>query len=134
MQIGFALYNTIKFYRHRSYSLGLFYVFMIVNLVIRTLYFFVGLFEENSYLNVILLCSPAAFSLSIGLCQAMNYVVLYIRLDSYAKHREKKHGEEISEEDLELTTKREMFATIIFTIIILAYPIIITVLLSVHGS
>ena len=64
----------------------------------------------------------------------MNYVVLYIRLDSYARHRAKKHGEEISEEDFDMTTKREVLALTIFTIIILTYPIAITVLLSVNAS
>ena len=64
----------------------------------------------------------------------MNYVVLYIRLDSYTKHRAKKHGEEISEEDFDMTTKREVLALTIFTIIIFAYPIAITVLLSVNAS
>ena len=60
----------------------------------------------------------------------MNYSVLYIRLDSYAKHRAKK-GLELSEDDLDTTTKKEIVTTIIFTVFILAYPLVVgTVLLS----
>ena len=83
----FAVYNTVKFYKHRSYALGLFYIFTVINLVIRTLYFIDSFFAETSYVNVVLLCSPAAFSCAIGLCQVMNYFVLYIRLNSYVRHR-----------------------------------------------
>ena len=35
----FAIYNVIKFYNHRSYALGLFYILTIANLIIRTGYF-----------------------------------------------------------------------------------------------
>lgn len=79
----FAIYNVVKFYSHRSYALGLFYFLTILNLFIRTGYFAASFLNTENYLNVIFLCSPASMSLSIGLCQVMNYVVLYIRLDSY---------------------------------------------------
>jgi len=127
-----AVYNMCKFYRHRSYALGLFYIFTIVNLVIRCLYFSTLFFTETSYLSVILLCSPASFSCSIGLCQIMNYVVLYIRLDSYVSHRTLKRGDEVSSEELAKATFREAVAKAIFTTFILAYPIVIAILLGLH--
>ena len=96
----FAIYNTVKFYKHRSYALGLFYIFAVINLIIRTLYFVDSFFSETSYMNVVLLCSPAAFSCAIGLCQVMNYFVLYIRLNSYVKHREKE-GENVEDQEID---------------------------------
>ena len=65
---GFALFNVVKFYRHKSYALGLFYVLSIVNLILRSLYFVTCFFVEQSYFNVVFLCIPASFSASIGLC------------------------------------------------------------------
>ena len=64
----FAIINMVKFYRHRSYALGLFYIFTIVNLILRALYFVSCFFTETSYYNVVFMCSPAAFSCAIGLC------------------------------------------------------------------
>lgn len=117
--------NMKKFYRHRSYSLGLFYCLTLINLVIRGFFFGSNFLTQSSYWNVVFLCSPAAFSCSIGLCQVMNYCVLYIRLDSYAKHRAIK-GYEFQEDELESTSKKEIFVTIFFTSLITAYPVLIT--------
>lgn len=58
----------------------------------------------------------------------MNYSVLYIRLDSYSSHRAKK-GSMIREDDLEKTTKKEMLATIVFSLAIFAYPLVVSILL-----
>lgn len=127
----FAIYNTVKFYRHRSHSLGVFYVFTIINLVLRTAYFLVAFFTESYYINAVLLVSPGACSLSIALSQIMNYVVLYIRLDSYASHRAIK-GAEITDEELKKADKRERIATSIFTFLIIAYPIVMTICLSIY--
>lgn len=55
----------------------------------------------------------------------MNYIVLYIRLDSYAKHRAIK-GQDFQEDELESTSKKEIFVTILFTSLITAYPVLIT--------
>lgn len=63
----------------------------------------------------------------------MNYSVLYIRLDSYASHRNKK-GDEIAEEDLERATKKEVITTVAFTIAILAFPLTIIILLVLKKS
>ena len=79
----FVIYNIYKFYRHRSYILGLFYLFCIMNLLLRAGYFVADFYFQTSYWNVIFLCWPASMSCSLGLCQVMNYVVLYIRLVSY---------------------------------------------------
>ena len=120
----------MKFYRHRSYALGLFYILTILNFISRIGFFITNFIDLDSYWNVVFLCAPASFSCAIGLCQIMNYSVLYIRLDSYAKHRAKK-GLELSEDDLDTTTKKEIVTTIIFTVFILAYPLVVgTVLLS----
>lgn len=72
-------------------------------------------------------------SMSIGLCQVMNYVVLYIRLDSYEEHRKLK-GDEVEMADLEKTTKKEMCAVVFFSMLIFAYPIAIVVCLSLNVS
>lgn len=85
--IYFAISNMCKFYRHRSYALGLFYVFTILNNAVRCFYFLTCFLSETSYWNVIFMCFPGSMSCAIGLCQVMNYLVLYIRLESYAKHR-----------------------------------------------
>jgi hypothetical protein len=122
MQSLFACYNMVKFYRHRSYSLGLFYILTLVNLTIRALFFGSNFLTQTSYWNVVFLCSPASLSCSIGLCQIMNYCVLYIRLDSYAKHRAIK-GNEVQEEELEKTTRKEIIVTVLVTITIFAYPL-----------
>lgn len=87
-QITFAVFNAVKFYRHRSYALGLFYVLTISNFLFRMSFFVCNFILLNSYWNVVFLCLPASFSCAIGLCQIMNYSVLYIRLDSYAAHRD----------------------------------------------
>lgn len=59
----------------------------------------------------------------------MNYSVLYIRLDSYARHRARK-GSEIGEDDLDVKSRREKLTTGIFTTIIMIYPMVITILLA----
>ena len=128
LQLAFTIYNAVKFYRHRSYALGLFYVLAIVNFVVRMMYYVQNFFATDSYWNVVFLCYPASFSCAIGVCQIMNYSVLYIRLDSYAKHRAKK-GDQIAEEDLERTTNKEYITTGVFTMIIFAFPIVISLLL-----
>ena len=61
----------------------------------------------------------------------MNYSVLYIRLDSYAKQRAIK-GEEITEDDLNKASKREVVVTTLFTIWILTYPTLICSFLIAH--
>ena len=58
----------------------------------------------------------------------MNYTVLYIRLNSYASDRAKK-GSTVEEADFDTTTKKEMIATIVFTLAIMAFPILISILL-----
>jgi len=52
----FTVYNMFKFYRHRSYALGLFYIFSLVNFIFRCSYFTTLFFTETSYWNVIFLC------------------------------------------------------------------------------
>ena len=61
----------------------------------------------------------------------MNYLVLFIRLEQYAKIRAKK-GAEISEEELDKASHVEVLVTIGFTILILAYPITIAILLGLN--
>ena len=99
---AFTIFNTVKFYRHRSYSLGIFYMFTILNCLLRASYFTLDFFYETKYIKAILLVSPGAISLSISMAQIMNYVILYIRLDSYASHRAIK-GDEITEDELRKT-------------------------------
>ena len=70
-------------------------------------------------------------SCAIGLCQVMNYLVLFIRLESYAKVRALK-GTEISEEELDKASDVEVWVTIGFTILIMAYPITIAILLGIN--
>ena len=129
----FAIYNMCRFYRHRSYALGLFYFATILNNVVRCLYFIACFFSESSYWNVIFMCFPASMSCAIGLCQVMNYLVLYIRLESYAKIRMLRGGE-VNEEDLDKATDMEIIVTIGFTILIVAYPITIAVLLAINSQ
>lgn len=120
----------VKFYRHRSYSLGIFYILTLMNLVIRSFFFGSNFLTQSSYWNVVFLCSPASLSCAIGLCQIMNYSVLYIRLDSYAKHRAIR-GDQVQEDDMAKTTKKEVFVTVLFTFLIVAFPVTIgTLLLS----
>ena len=128
--ISFACYNMIKFYRHRSYILGLFYLMAIMNMLLRIAYFISGFFVETSYWNVIFLCWPASMSCSLGLCQVLNYIVLYIRLDSYVQHRARK-GSEISDLELETVTKKEIIVNVIFTVLIVAYPAGIAIFLVI---
>ena len=122
-----------RFYRHRSYALGLFYFATILNNVIRCCYFLTCFFSESSYWNVVFMCFPASMSCAIGLCQVMNYLVLYIRLESYAKIRTLRGGE-VNEEDLDKATDMEIIVTIGFTILILAYPVTISVLLAINSD
>ena len=101
----------------------------IMNMLLRIGYFMTVFFIETSYWNVIFLCWPASMSCSLGLCQVMNYIVLYIRLDSYVQHRARK-GSEISEQELEKVTKKEMIVNFVFTILIVAYPAGIAIFLG----
>lgn len=65
----------------------------------------------------------------------MNYIILYIRLDSYAKHRaERGNDGEISTEELEKTTNREYYAMVFFTILIFFYPTVIASMLAKYAS
>jgi hypothetical protein len=59
-------------------------------------------------------------------------MVLYIRLDSYASHRTLKRGDEVSSAELAKATFREAVAKVIFTILILAYPTTIAILLGLR--
>ena len=52
----------------------------------------------------------------------MNYVILYIRLDSYTKHRAQKKGTEVSDKELRSSQTKERVATWIFTTFIVGYP------------
>ena len=61
----------------------------------------------------------------------MNYLVLYIRLESYAKIRALK-GKDVTEEELAKATVNEVIVTVIFTVMIIAYPITISILLGLH--
>ena len=99
----------------------------------RSLYFIANFFVEQGYWNVVFLCLPASFSVSIGWSQVMNYAVHYIRLDEYAKLRAKK-GDEITLDDLDRTTKIELIVSIFFTLLILAYPVGVLVELIIHGD
>ena len=63
----------------------------------------------------------------------MNYTVHYIRLSAYEKLRSKK-GDSITIADLEITTRIEMIVSIIFTMLILAYPVGVTIELVIHGD
>lgn len=62
----------------------------------------------------------------------MNYVVLYIRLDSYIKHRAKL-GDEICGSEIE-TSGKENFITVLFTILILSYPVGIIIFLGIFAK
>ena len=59
----------------------------------------------------------------------MNYSVLFVRLSSYARHRARK-GHEITEDDLNATSLQEKILTVLFTVGIISYPIVITFLLA----
>ena len=64
----FAIYIMCRFYRHKSYSIGLFYIASLINLAFRAAYFITLFFTESAYANVVFLCTPSSFSCSIGLC------------------------------------------------------------------
>ena len=95
------------------------------------MYFVTNFINANVYWNAIFLSSPASFSLSIGICQIMNYVVLYIRLDSYVSHRALK-GDKIDDSELEKASFRERIATWGFSILIFAYPLACILMLSIN--
>ena len=61
----------------------------------------------------------------------MNYVVLYIRLDSYVSHRALK-GDKIDDSELEKASFRERIATWGFSILIFAYPLACILMLSIN--
>ena len=62
----------------------------------------------------------------------MNYVVLYIRLDSYIIHRAKL-GDEICGSEIE-TSRKENVITVLFTILILSYPVGIIIFLGIFSE
>jgi len=80
---------------------------------------------------VIFLCWPASFSCSVGLCQILNYAVLYIRLDSYVKHRERQ-GDQINDSELAKTSRMESIVTVLFTILIILFPAVIAVIIALR--
>ena len=92
LTIAFAVVNMTKFYKHRSYALGIFYFFTIASNLVRAIFFALNFSRKDSYWNAVFLCFPASLTLSIGLSQIMNYFILYIRLSSYEEHRARKGG------------------------------------------
>ena len=79
----FGLFNMIRFRRHRSYPMGVFYVLTVLNLSLRTVYFASQFFFRDCQLDLILTILPSSFSGSIGISQTMNYIVFSIRLSTY---------------------------------------------------
>ena len=61
----FGVYNMIKFRRHRSYPMGVFYVLTILNLSLRAGYFAAS-FLTGCFWIVALSVLPSSFSSSIG--------------------------------------------------------------------
>ena len=125
----FAILNVVKFYKHKSYALGIFYFFTIASNLVRLLFFIFNFYKENSYWNAVFLCFPASLTLSIGLSQIMNYFILYIRLRSYEEHRAKKGGS-LAPDEVNKASKKELIVTAIFTVLIFAYPILIIIKLA----
>ena len=83
----FGVYNMIKFRRHRSYPMGVFYVLTILNLSLRACYFVFAFIPGACFWGVTLSILPSSFSSSIGISQTMNYLVFGIRLDTYLAHK-----------------------------------------------
>ena len=63
----FGVYNMIKFRRHRSYPMGVFYVLTILNLIFRGGYFALTFFPPQCFWIVALSVLPSSFSCSIGI-------------------------------------------------------------------
>lgn len=83
----FGVYNMIKFRRHRSYPMGVFYVLTVLNLSLRAGYFVLSFFPSACFWAVTLSILPSSFSTSIGISQTMNYLVFAIRIDTYLAHK-----------------------------------------------
>ena len=86
--LSFGVYNMIRFRRHRSYPMGVFYVLTVLNLSLRSAYFIVKFFSSSCLLDLVLTVLPSSFSGSIGISQTMNYIVFSIRLNTYLQHKE----------------------------------------------
>ena len=120
----FGVYNMIKFRKHRSYPMGVFYVLTILNLSLRACYFIFAFFPKACFWAVTLSILPSSFSCSIGISQTMNYLVFGIRLDTYLMH---KKSQKISPEIEEMGSRLERFTLFICTIFIIAIPISIVI-------
>ena len=85
--LSFGVYNMIKFRRHRSYPMGVFYVLTVLNLSLRAGYFVFTFFPSACFWGVTLSTLPSSFSTSIGISQTMNYLVFAIRIDTYLANK-----------------------------------------------
>ena len=93
----FAFINIFKFYKHRSFPLGMFYLLMIIDFGMRMSYYLLSFFYRESIYNLFIISLTPSISSSIGMCQIMNYVVLYHRLRSYEKLRHHRDQDFIDE-------------------------------------
>ena len=85
LALAFGVYNSIKFWQHRSLPMGLFYILAILNLLCRVIFYGSIFVWENTYYDVFLFVGPSFLSCSVGISQFMSYLILIMKMDFYIK-------------------------------------------------
>ena len=86
----FGIFNVVRFRRHRTYSLSLFYAVATVTLVLRLSYCIYCLLGEDFITVLWLVMLPNYFTSSVVVCQMNTYILLMLRLQLYVDERDMK--------------------------------------------
>ena len=128
-----TLVNVCKFNKHRSFPLGVFYTLMLIDFLIRLTYFALNFFYRTEFTDLFLLCLAPSISCSIGVCQIMNYVVLYNRLKTYETLRTKRDQEFEPDSELKhLGWEYWIYGVSMFTIMLIPGSVMVRLFLMMN--
>jgi len=86
--VGFCLSNAIRFWRLRTYHMGLFYVMALLNLLSRCAYFVLRFFKQGTYANFLLDIGPGVLDAGIIISQIMIYLIFHTEVSFYLQNRD----------------------------------------------
>lgn len=79
----YGLNNIVRFWKLRTYQMGIFYAMAMSSLLTRSCFFVIRYLYDDTYTNLIFIILPGIFSLSVVLAQIMIYSILCIELTIY---------------------------------------------------
>lgn len=118
----FGIVNIIRFRRHRTFSMALFYVTATLCLFLAALYFFYLLVGNDQAIILFLFTFPQYLLCSVAASQLLTYALLSIRLNLYIFERQVRNQEQ--QQIMEaLVIRKELVLSICFTIFIVGFPL-----------